>query len=198
MAENYLIKCGQCGREINSKSAVCPFCGAKTGDEKISLEPRCPRCGVPLRPELKNNIEIDICPQCGGLWLDQGEFHLVTAESTVYREEKLEEEYIRPVLPDTIEYIPCVRCGKLMVRKNYARISGVIIDECGRHGIWLDSGEMEKIRHFILDGGLEKAQFKELEQNRQAIRDLAEEVSDVAFTQKLIHFWNWKRWFFTK
>ncbi len=83
-----------------------------------------------------------------------------------------------------------------MVRKNYARISGLIIDECGRHGIWLDNGELEKIRQFILDGGLEKEQFKEIEKNKAELRDLAQKVDDTAFTQKIIHFWNWKRWFF--
>jgi Zn-finger nucleic acid-binding protein len=165
-------------------------------DEKMIKNPACPRCGAQLEPQKKDNFEIDVCPGCGGLWLDQGEFDVLTAESTVYREEKLETLYSRPSLPDRIEYIPCVRCGKLMVRKNYGRISGVIIDECGRHGIWLDKGEIEKIRHFILDGGLEKAQFREIERNRQELRELAQQVSDTAFTEKLIHFWNWRRWFF--
>ena len=121
---------------------------------------------------------------------------MLTSESTVYREERLEKEYSRPRLTDRIEYIPCARCGKLMVKKNYRHISGVIIDECGRHGVWLDNGELEKIRHFILDGGLEKEQFREIEKNRAELKDLAEKVDDTAFTQKLIHHWNWKRWFF--
>ncbi|MBI5100486.1 MAG: zf-TFIIB domain-containing protein [Nitrospirae bacterium] len=193
---NELVKCPQCGKDVNSKSALCPFCGGRTGDEKNCGSQICPRCGAPLESRLKNDIEIDMCPQCGGLWLDRGEFEVCTAESTVYREEKLTAEYSRPRLPDRIDYIPCVRCGKLMVRKNYGFISGVIIDECGRHGIWLDSGELEKIRQFILSGGMEKSQFREIEKNRQEIRDLAENVRDVAFTHKLIHFWNWKRWFF--
>ena len=83
-----------------------------------------------------------------------------------------------------------------MERKNYAHISGLIIEECSRHGIWLDNGELEKIRQFILDGGLEKEQFREIESNKTDLQDLAEKVRDVAFTQKLIHFWNWKRWFY--
>ena len=193
-----LIKCTQCGKEVNPQSVLCPFCGGRLGDKKISENPACPRCGVPL--ELKgraDDIEIDACPSGSGLWLDRGEFSVLTAESTVYREERLQKEYSRPALPARIEYIPCVRCGKLMVRKNYSRISGVIIDECGRHGIWLDSGELAKIRQFILDGGLEKEQFKEIEENRQGLKDLAEKVDDTSFTNKLIHFWNWKRWFYS-
>lgn len=193
---NELITCPHCGREANPKSALCPFCAGRLGEEKIPGSPACPRCKVSLELKRKDEIEIDICPRCNGLWLDRGEFDILTAESTVYREEKLTKEYSRPPLPDEIAYIPCVRCGKLMVKKNYARISGVITDECGRHGVWLDSGEIEKIRQFILAGGIEKAQFREIEKNSAEIKDLAEKHRDTAFTHKLIHFWNWKRWFF--
>ena len=191
-----LVRCSQCGKEVNPKSALCPFCGGRLGDERNRESPVCPRCKVPLELKRRDEIEIDFCPDCNGLWLDRGEFDILTAESTVYREEKLTKEYRRPPLPEKITYIPCVRCGKLMVKKNYARISGVITDECGRHGIWLDSGELEKIRHFILAGGMEKVQFREIEKNSQELKELAEKVRDTAFTHKLIHFWNWKRWFF--
>lgn len=191
-----LVKCSQCGKEVSPKTALCPFCGARLGDEKIITDPVCPRCKVPLEVKRKDDTEIDVCPQCNGLWLDRDEFEVLTAESTVYREERLRKEYSRPPLPEEIAYIPCVRCGKLMVRKNYALISGVIMDECGRHGIWLDSGELEKIRQFILAGGIDKVQFREIEKNSQELKDLAENLRDTAFTHKLIHFWNWKRWFF--
>ena len=191
-----LVTCSQCRKKANPKSAVCPFCGGRLGDEKNPGIPVCPRCRGPLDVALKGDIEIDICPKCNGIWLDRGEVEVLTAEATVYREEKLTKEYSRPPLPEEIAYVPCVRCGKLMVRKNYGLISGVIIDECGRHGVWLDNGEFEKIRQFILSGGMDKVQFREIEKNSQQIRELAEQVSDVAFSHKLIHFWNWKRWFF--
>jgi Zn-finger nucleic acid-binding protein len=83
-----------------------------------------------------------------------------------------------------------------MNRKNFARISGVIIDECGSHGVWLDAGEMEKIRLFIADGGLEKAQDKKIEKTAMELRDLAKKVDQTAFMQKLLHFWKIKRWLF--
>jgi Zn-finger nucleic acid-binding protein len=193
---NDLLPCSGCGKNVNPKSMYCPFCGGRVRTGKTVENPGCPRCGTPLDCKKRDEIDIDVCPGCGGLWLDRGEFNIITAESTVYREEKLKEEYSRPAVTEKIEYIPCVRCGKLMIRKNFGRISGVIIDECGNHGVWLDSGELEKIRHFILDGGLEKEQFREIEQNRQELREVAQQVDDLAFSHKLIHFWNWKRWFF--
>lgn len=190
------MTCKHCGKQVNPQGMYCPFCGGRTRMDQPLATATCPRCRTALECRKKGDVEIDQCPDCSGLWLDRGEFNVLTAESTIYREEKLSEEYVRPGIPEKIEYVPCVRCGKLMSRKNYGRISGVIIDECVKHGVWLDSGELEKIRHFILDGGLEKEQFREIEQTRQELRDLSQQVDDVAFSHKLIHYWNWKRWFF--
>jgi Zn-finger nucleic acid-binding protein len=145
---------------------------------------------------MHDNDEYDICTHCGGIWLDKVEFQKATRPSDVYRKEEIKDEFVRGPVREPLEYIPCVRCGKLMNRKNFRRISGVIIDECGRHGVWLDAGEIEKIRHFIADGGLDKSQDREIEQTRVELKDLATKVDQTAFVQKILHFWNFKRWLF--
>ena len=33
----------------------------------------CPVCSVPLVMSERQNVEIDYCPQCRGVWLDRGE-----------------------------------------------------------------------------------------------------------------------------
>ena len=35
---------------------------------------RCPRCGQRLQERLQHEVRIDECPDCGGMWLDKGEF----------------------------------------------------------------------------------------------------------------------------
>lgn len=192
-----LIKCSHCSRDVNPKVAYCPFCGGRILTAPITNEPVCPRCSIDLEIHTKDDMDIDICPACGGLWLDRGEFRVLTAQSTVYRDVKLIKEYSRPPIKDNFKYLECVRCGKLMVRENFKRISGVIIDRCGRHGVWLDPGELEKIRHFIVDGGLDRAQNRDIQRNRQDLRDLAITVKETAFSHRLIHFFNFKRWFFS-
>ena len=37
----------------------------------------CSQCNVPLKPQIVEAVEIDLCPKCGGLWLDAGEFDAV-------------------------------------------------------------------------------------------------------------------------
>jgi len=39
--------------------------------EKIIL--RCPRCNSKLDKHQKEDIIIDVCPSCNGMWLDDGE-----------------------------------------------------------------------------------------------------------------------------
>lgn len=34
---------------------------------------RCAGCDLLLRPQTRDGVEIDVCPDCGGIWLDRGE-----------------------------------------------------------------------------------------------------------------------------
>ena len=188
--------CRSCGKEINAIYRVCPFCSAQVSDGGAFLPPTCPRCKTPLEIFREQEEEYDLCPKCGGLWLDRSEFHRATRQSAVYQDQTLRDEYQREGLQDPGTYIPCVRCGNIMNRKNFGKISGVLIDECAMHGVWLDAGELEKIRHFIADGGLERSKDREIERNRVELRTLATKVDQTAFTHKLIHFWNPRRWLF--
>ena len=33
----------------------------------------CPRCGEDLDARHRGGVEVDVCPRCGGVWLDRGE-----------------------------------------------------------------------------------------------------------------------------
>lgn len=41
----------------------------------------CPTCNVSLVMAERNNIEIDYCPQCRGIWLDRGELDKIIERS---------------------------------------------------------------------------------------------------------------------
>jgi len=47
----------------------------------------CPVCGGQLRAVDRSGIEIDICPQCKGVWLDRGEL-----EKLLQREAQMEAD----------------------------------------------------------------------------------------------------------
>jgi Zn-finger nucleic acid-binding protein len=52
-------------------------------------------------------------------------------------------------------YRPCPSCKQLMVRRNYAHASGVIIDLCREHGVWFDADELARILAWVRAGGKE-------------------------------------------
>lgn len=39
---------------------------------------RCPKCGMELIEMSYKNLKIDKCSSCEGIWLDAGEFEIVT------------------------------------------------------------------------------------------------------------------------
>ncbi len=50
--------------------------------EKIKLKElhymRCPKCGMELIEIIYNGIHTDKCSECGGIWLDAGEFETLS------------------------------------------------------------------------------------------------------------------------
>ena len=38
---------------------------------------KCPKCGADLREEAHGQVKVDLCPDCGGMWLDAGELEML-------------------------------------------------------------------------------------------------------------------------
>lgn len=57
----------------------------------------CPSCGTGMREVERRGVLLDVCPQCGGVWLDRGELEKLLAEAReverAYEEER--ETYLR-------------------------------------------------------------------------------------------------------
>ncbi len=52
-----------------------------------------------------------------------------------------------------VVYRRCPTCLAHMARRNWGKASGVVIDQCPRHGSWFDHGELEQILTWIRAGG---------------------------------------------
>jgi Zn-finger nucleic acid-binding protein len=57
----------------------------------------CPSCGAGMREVERRGVLLDICPQCGGVWLDKGELEKLLGQAREverhYEEER--EAYYR-------------------------------------------------------------------------------------------------------
>ena len=104
------------------------------------------------------------CAQCEGLWADAANLQRICTER-----EKQAAVLGMPVPPaeavvpeQSIRYVPCPVCHKLMNRVNFAHCSNVIVDVCKAHGTWFDKDELRRTVEFIRAGGLEKARTRQL------------------------------------
>jgi Zn-finger nucleic acid-binding protein len=112
------------------------------------------------------------CPSCQGAWVPASDFDALIEKAIAARRARPSDGLggrtirVRPARSFQVVYRKCPECADVMLRKNYASRSGIIIDWCGQHGTWLDADELEEIATFIFEGGLpEPAAFTQ-EQKR--------------------------------
>ena len=206
LLEEHARACGFCAAQITLEerllSAVCPGCFARMSTEArfcmecgiaievqalaaLPVEAQCPRCECGLRTRAIGTSNVSECEQCGGLWLTEEHFVAVCERSD---EQELASRALTQSAPSTrapdehpVRYLPCVVCKDLMTRRNYSQRSGIIIDVCRAHGVWLDHTELEGILSFIRDGGLDRAREARLESlKRQERRTRASRQSSAA------------------
>lgn len=188
-----LITCRHCHRDINKTVRYCPHCGGENPKEQINTIPVCPQCNCALEEDTYRGSTIDICPNCEGLWLDIDEFQFHTSERDTFSDESIPRKFHKKMNPESKPYRKCVRCDTIMTRKNFKKISGVLIDICYDHGVWLDAGELEQIRCFIANGGLDKSQDREIQKNSIEIKRTARETKELKTLFKILNKWDAKR-----
>ncbi len=104
----------------------------------------CVKCNSILDKALFQGLEVDLCPKCGGLWLDRGEITRAAKlpEAELARLRGLLTGASGPPPVPTPNKAPCPACtGSL----SEVVLGAVHVDYCGTcHGIFLDRGELEE------------------------------------------------------
>ena len=115
------------------------------------------------------------CDACDGVWVDADVFEALCADKEAQAAAIHRFDRGRTSTAERVRYRPCARCGKMMNRVNFGRLSGTIVDVCKGHGTFLDPGELHRIVVFIQSGGLERArthQLEELKEQERKLRDV--------------------------
>jgi Zn-finger nucleic acid-binding protein len=90
-----------------------------------------------------NEVEIDYCISCRGIWLDAGELELLM-EGSSGKDDFLSSLRAEGVTSERPRKCPI--CDKKMQKVLCGETGSVRIDKCrSGHGIWLDEGELEAI-----------------------------------------------------
>ena len=100
---------------------------------------RCPACSEPAIALELNGVEIDRCPACAGIWLDEEEIAWLNRRS---------DSASRPLADALLKGAAgleserrCPRCNRGM---RHEVLSSVELDRCpAGHGIWFDAAEVE-------------------------------------------------------
>ncbi len=116
----------------------------------------CPKCVGKLQHKQVENVEIDVCFVCEGIWFDENELKkIITLDSQDFKHRSFDREEfdgkeisgLRQEL-DKKEAV-CPRCGNgvKLVSKEYHGKNKINVDVCAKcNGIWLDGGEISELR----------------------------------------------------
>jgi Zn-finger nucleic acid-binding protein len=161
--------CPHCVMRLPLGARFCPGCGRGVRPEAVVQalsDSTCPMCKEALRVVEGAEDPFHQCTSCGGLWLSKNAFdefiHGQRELPATAEERRTVDETVRigrrhrgpPLGP------PCPVCQAAMFRHEFARFSGVCVDQCRVHGWWFDAGELERIATFARAGGLESAEHR--------------------------------------
>jgi Zn-finger nucleic acid-binding protein len=118
---------------------------------------KCPLDGAELVAEsYEADIQVDRCPDCGGVWLDAGELARVqeTQERDYAAELATQPDLAGRAFDMAVQLAAparaCPACATTMDRREHAYCSQIIVDVCvACGGRWLDAGEIEALEVFF-------------------------------------------------
>jgi Zn-finger nucleic acid-binding protein len=138
-------------------SSRSPQAGAQESRVASHRRGQCPRGHGPLQAATLLNRTVAHCKSCKGLWLTHSVFREFLAMQARGALEGRKSPPAKAVsLPRTSMVSArafCPECGAAMTRRVYGDFSGILIDVCERHGVWLDDNELRAIMRYIVIAG---------------------------------------------
>jgi len=130
----------------------------------------CPVDKYPMIVLELEQIEIDYCTHCSGIWLDSGELELMLQSDkekeflhSLFHQEKMSSE----------KSYRCPICSKKMIKVFVGNNKEVLIDKCPKnHGLWFDSGELENVILLSTEGKENKitSLLKKMFENKLSVK----------------------------
>ena len=173
--------CPSCFARISNAARFCHHCGTSIAPEEVAADPTdrvCPACGdgrkLHSRALGDTGLTVLECSVCAGLWLGAEVFRTIeecarqaappVPAPGALRAEAASRPRIRRARGPF--YRPCPSCATAMTRVNFERVSGILIDRCGDHGIWFDATELDAVLRWIKLGGERVSEERRLQEER--------------------------------
>jgi Zn-finger nucleic acid-binding protein/RNA polymerase subunit RPABC4/transcription elongation factor Spt4 len=165
------VSCPSCFALLFDGAAFCPTCGARRSRVEAAADQalKCPGCGERLARIDVGSASLQECAACDGVWVDAEVFERLCADKEAQAAvlHRPVQGQARTGAKQPVRYRRCARCGTMMNRVNFGRLSGAVVDVCKKHGTFLDAGELQQIVTFIHGGGLERARARQIEELRE-------------------------------
>lgn len=118
---------------------------------------KCPSCdNVEMTRQVVEQVEIDRCPDCRGIWLDANE--LETLVETKPKALLREDRAFKAEPGQAGVALKCPHCkGTPLIKLNSLHRPGTIVDSCTVcYGTWLNAGELSRLAGADLAGRLRR------------------------------------------
>lgn len=109
----------------------------------------CPQCRIIMKSHTIKGYEVDVCPQCDGMFFDFEE--ILLAKQELDEAQNFENVQYGDDIKDhpTTSY-QCPSCNMTMKEIEYEYDSGIHIDRCDScYGIYLNKGELLQLNNYL-------------------------------------------------
>lgn len=166
------VRCSNCLTMNVPEAQHCMSCGTELGLEPISVQEclgsACPRCKKRELDAFANQDgTLFDCGQCGGQFVASNVLSAMIKRHQSVTLETPRRLHAGNPIHDKVSYIPCPFCRDLMLRHNFGKVSGIIVDDCAKHGTWFDVGELARVLSFVSAGGLKRTAEVEAEEHQR-------------------------------
>ncbi len=177
------MKCTSCGGRLEGAMTFCPYCGLRQDIDLRQIHFRdlgqdaslpCPSCESALsviEVETEPPMRVERCNDCHGMFFNPGKLEALLNSQT-HPLVWLDNVQMNQIGEDfgfshEVVYRKCPMCSERMSHINFAGHSGVILDRCGTHGVWLEGGELRRLTEWWRAGGKLVFQQNEAEKTKR-------------------------------
>jgi len=190
----------KCYRFVTGYSLLCDFAAGLNPSFSLRRKGvmKCPRTGTPLKSVEIHGIVVDISEACGGVWFDNYELQKFDEvhEAGGDELEALMEQYRDDKIDRSARIYSPKHPEVMMMRRFFSARKEVEIDVCPMSGgVWLDAGELAKIRMtFPKESDREeatKAFVDKVTDQTDMAENLRESRVHAARARQFAHFFKW-------
>jgi len=185
-----MTRCQSCSAPLPPNTQYCSYCGIRNdvdirGKHDYHIVTRqsdriCPECNIAMQTialDMQPPLQIERCEQCFGLFFDPGEVETLL-ENVVSPVFAVNRQLLGNINKDRyqkdkpVKYLECPVCRNMMNRIAFGHRSGVVVDQCKAHGVWLDGGEITHLLEWKKAGGQILHQQKQAEKSQKQGRSV--------------------------